>query len=171
MAGIGAKLRSALLTMPNAAAWRRLLLEAVWSLPLALLLCWAGGLVEPGLADDPGLLLRLAVVAIVAPALGEELLFRVLPFPPPGEQASLRHYILSVALFVAWHPPQALLFGPHWAAVVLNPFFLAAVAVVGTALARLYRATGSIWPSVALHWTTIMGWKAFFGAPSPWVGG
>ena len=122
------------------------------------------------MAEDPALLFRLALVALVAPAFGEELLFRVLLLPRPGEPASSRRMALSVALFVLWHPPQALIFGAHWGAVVLNPGFLAAVAAIGVALARLYVRTGSIWPCVLLHWTAVMAWKAFFGAPSPWVG-
>ena len=123
-----------------------------------------------GWTDDPALLLRLALVAVIAPALGEELLFRVALLPPPNRTAAWWRYAVPVMLFVAWHPPQALIFGPHWAEVVLNPWFLAAVAVMGTSLTRLYLATGSVWPSVALHWVAIVGWKGFFSAPSPWVG-
>jgi len=162
---------SAAFALPRPQAWRALAIEAAWSLPLAGLLCAAGGLMNFGLAEDPGQLARLALVAFVAPALGEEALFRVLLLPPPGEPASNRRVALSVALFVLWHPPQALLFGAHWGAVVLNPGFLAAVAVVGLALARLYRRTGSIWPCVMLHWLTVVGWKALLGGPSPWVSG
>jgi predicted Abi (CAAX) family protease len=108
-------------------------------------------------------------VAVVAPALGEELLFRAALLPAPGVRAPAWRSAVPVLLFVLWHPPQALLFGPHWEAVVLDPWFLAAVAVLGTALTRLYLATGSIWPPVLLHWATIVGWKAWFGAPSPWL--
>ena len=68
-----------------------------------------------------------------------------------------------------WHPAQALVFGPHWAAVVLDPWFLAAVAATSVALSRLYLLTGSIWPSVALHWLIVVAWKALLGGPSPWV--
>jgi predicted Abi (CAAX) family protease len=156
--------------LPEAGGWSRLLVEAAWVIPLAMLLCWAGGLLHFGLADDPGLLLRLALVAIIAPAFGEELLFRVLLLPAPGEPASAWRLGVAVLLFVLWHPPQVLIFGPAWAVVVLNPWFLTAVAVVGIAATRLYRATGSIWPSVLLHWAIVVGWKAFFGAPSPWTG-
>lgn len=159
------------LRLPGDDAWLCLAGEAAWSLPLAVLLCAAGGLVEPGWTEAPGQLVRLAAVAFVAPALGEELLFRAALLPPPGEPGFRRSLALSTALFVLWHPPQALLFGPHWGAVVLNPGFLAAVAVMGVALGRLYRRTGSVWPCVALHWLVVVGWKAFFGAPSPWIGG
>jgi len=158
------------LAFPPRRAWRHLLVEAAWALPLAALLCHAGGLLEPGWTDDPALLVRLALVALVAPALGEELIFRVLLLPAPGAPAPAWRVALSVGLFVLWHPPQALVFGPHWAAVVLNPGFLAAVAALGLALARLYRRTGSIWPCVLLHWTAVVGWKALLGGPSPWVG-
>jgi predicted Abi (CAAX) family protease len=159
------------LRLPPRSAWRHFALEATWSLPLALLLCALGGLADFGWTESPGLLLRLAAVALVAPAFGEELLFRVLVLPRPGARAEASRIALSAALFMLWHPPQAWLFGTHWAAVVLNPFFLAAVAVLGVALGRLYARTGSIWPCVLLHWTAVVGWKALFGAPSPWLGG
>ena len=170
MPGAVAKVWAALSTVPDERAWRRLLFEASWSLPAALLLVWLGGLAEFGWTDDPNLLIRLALVAIIAPALGEELLFRVALLPSPGELAPWWRVAVPILLFVLWHPPQALLFGPEWGEVVLNSWFLAAVAVMGTALTRLYRATRSIWPPVLLHWTAVVGWKAFFGAPSPWTG-
>lgn len=164
---VAGKLRRAL-APPEGRAWRRLLAEAAWALPLAALLCLAGGSADPGWPEDPARLARLALIALVAPALGEELLFRVLILPPPGAPWPTWRMVLSVGLFVLWHPPQAWLFGARWAGVVLDPGFLAAVAVIGAALVRLYRRTGSIWPCVALHWTAVVGWKALLGGPSPW---
>jgi predicted Abi (CAAX) family protease len=127
-----------------------------------------GGLAYFSWTEDLGALFRIAIIALVAPAVGEELLFRVLLLPPPGPLVPAWRIALSTGLFVLWHPPQALLFGPHWAAVVLNPGFLAAVAVLGIALCRLYTRTGSIWPCVLLHWAAVVAWKAFLGGPSPW---
>ena len=150
--------------------WWRLAIEAVWALPLAALLWAAGGLAHFGWTDDPALLVRLSLVALIAPAFGEELLFRVLLLPTP-ERVRVAHIAVSTALFTLWHPAQALLFGPHWAEVVLNPGFLGAVAVLGIALARLYARTGSIWPCVVLHWIAVVGWKALLGGPSPWIQG
>jgi uncharacterized protein len=161
----------AALALPRRRAWGVLAVEGAWSLPLAALLCALGGLADFGWTDEPALLLRLALVAILAPALGEELLFRVLLLPPPGCSVPARRLILSAALFMLWHPPQALLFGSHWGRVVLDPFFLAAVFVMGIALARLYARTGSVWPCVLLHWTAVVGWKALLGGPSPWIAG
>jgi predicted Abi (CAAX) family protease len=170
MRGSWRKVRFAL-NLPPRRAWRFLAFEAAWSLPLVAGLCAFGGLADFGWTDDPDLLLRLALVALVAPAFGEELLFRVLLLPPPGEPVPPGRLLLSAALFTLWHPPQALLFGPHWARVVLDPFFLAAVFVMGVALGRLYARSGSIWPCVILHWSAVVGWKALLGGPSPWIAG
>ena len=63
----------------------------------------------------------------------------------------------------------ALVFGPHWREVVLDPWFLASVAAFGVASARLYWNTGSLWPPVALHWMVVVAWKALLGGPSPWM--
>ena len=163
------KLRTAF-ALPPWRAWRWLALEAAWSLPIAGLFYSLGGLARFGWTDDPATLLRLSAIALIAPAFNEELLFRVLLLPPPGEPVPAGRVLASTGLFVLWHPPQALLFGPHWAAIVLNPGFLAAVAVLGVALCRLYARTGSIWPCVFLHWTAVVAWKAFLGGPSPWSG-
>jgi uncharacterized protein len=116
-------------------------------------------------------ILKLAVVAIFAPAIGEELLFRaaILPQPVTGTSLPLMPLILSVMLFVIWHPLQTLVFGPQWGATVLDPWFLAAVAAFGVASARLYWKTGSLWPSIGLHWFVVVGWKALLSGPSPWV--
>ena len=138
------------LPWPSRGAWRSLAIEGAWSLPLAALLCALGGVAHFGWTDDPGLLLRLALAALVVPAFGEELLFRVLLLPPPGRLVPSRMLVPRPSLTL-WHPPQAWLFGPSWAAVVLDPGFLAGAAVMGVALARLYARTGSIWPCVLLH--------------------
>ena len=142
-----------------------------WLLPVLVLLCSFGDLLhwQPRLDAE---ILKLAAVAIVAPALGEELLFRAALLPRPGERPlPLLPLTISIALFVLWHPLQAPIFGPHWGSVVLNQWFLAAVAAFGLASARIYWKTQSIWPSVLLHWLVVVGWKALLDGPSPWVSG
>jgi predicted Abi (CAAX) family protease len=167
--GIAARIVVALRTWPDRAGWARLGLEAAWLVPVLLALGFAGGLMSWAPRFDAEIA-RLAAVALVAPALGEELLFRaaVLPRPRPGP-LPWAATILSTLLFVLWHPPQAWLFGPHWGETVLDPWFLLCVAALGVASARLYWRTGSIWPSVLLHWTVVVAWKALLDGPSPWV--
>jgi hypothetical protein len=118
---IGARINSALRTIPDRSAWARMLFEAGWSLPLAMLLCFVGGLMSCGWTDDPTLLLRLVFVALIAPALGEELLFRVIMLPPPDQPSPWWRQAIPVLLFVAWHPPQVLVFGPHLGGGGLEP--------------------------------------------------
>src|SRR5688572_22919056 len=136
MEAFAGKVRSAVATMPDAKAWRRAAFEAAWLIPLLLVAGFAGGLMEWGWTEQPALLLRLALVAIVAPAIGEELLFRAALLPPPGRRAPLWRYVLPLLLFVAWHPAQALLLAPRWGEIVLDPWFLACVVLLGTALTR-----------------------------------
>jgi predicted Abi (CAAX) family protease len=145
-------------------------MEGAWLLPLLLLLGTAGGLMHWRPTFD-ATTLKLAIVAIVAPAFGEELLFRgaILPKPQASAPLPIMPLALSVLLFVLWHPLQIFVFGAHWAETMLNPWFLAAVAAFGVASARLYWKTGTLWPSIGLHWLVVVGWKALLSGPSPWI--
>jgi predicted Abi (CAAX) family protease len=164
------RLLRAVRTPPSRRHWGFFAAEASWLLPLLVALGWAADLIHWNPRFDAGLL-KLALLALVIPALGEELLFRAALLPSPDNRIPLPPWRLamSVGAFVIWHPLQAPIFGDHWQQVVLNPWFLAAVFFFGVASARLYWRTGSIWPSVALHWLVVVGWKALLGGPSPWV--
>lgn len=105
----------------------------------------------------------LAATLLAAPALGEELLFRALLIP--RDRPTFGWIVLSVLLFVAWHPFQVVTIGPPWSDLFLDPWFLALAAILGTALARIYAATRSLWPCVLVHWLVVFGWKAFLGGP------
>ncbi len=112
---------------------------------------------------DASTMLRLAATLLIVPALGEEILFRGLLIP--RRHAGVAVMALSVLLFVLWHPLQALTVGPPWAAAFLDPFFLTAGTIFGTALARIYSATGSLWLCIFAHWLVVFGWKTFLGGP------
>ncbi|WP_166040604.1 CPBP family glutamic-type intramembrane protease [Sphingosinicella sp. YJ22] len=154
---------AALRTWPDRAGWWRAAMELLWSLPLLLLIAWCAGLIAPATPPPAEEFALLALTLLVAPALGEELLFRATLIP--RERPSTVWVALSVLLFVAWHPLQAITIGPPWAPAFLDPWFLACVAVLGAALARIYTATRSIWPYVLTHWAVVFGWKAFLGGP------
>lgn len=153
----------ALRVRPDAAGWLATGRELTWAVPLLLVIGYVGNLVS--VSEPPGAktLLMLAATAFVVPALGEELLFRAAVIPRDRPRGGWM--VLSVVLFVLWHPLQVVTFGPPWASAFLDAWFLAAVAVLGTALARIYVATGSIWPCVAVHWIVVVSWKAFLGGP------
>ncbi len=149
--------------MPDRRGWWRVAAELLWAVPVLLLVAYAGDLVRIVQPPDSAALLRLGGTLLIAPALGEELLFRAALIP--RDHPRWPSLALSVALFVAWHPLQAVTFGPPWAGAFLDPWFLLAVAVLGVALARIYAATRSIWPCVLTHWVVVVTWKAFLGGP------
>ena len=163
---IGRRLRdlgTGLRRWPGLYGWRRTAFELAWVLPLMLVVAHLGGLVRYGELPEASTAAALAASLFVAPALGEELLFRGLIIPQSGDGG--RWIAISTLLFVLWHPLQAVTFGPPWAQAFLDPWFLAVVALLGLALGQIYAATGSLWPCIATHWLTVLGWKTLFGGP------
>ena len=148
---------------PPRSGWSRAGLELCWALPLMLLVAYAGGLVRLQGAPDLSTIVGLAATLVVAPAMGEELLFRGLLIPHDAPPA--RWIAVSTFLFVLWHPLQAVTIGPPWASAFLDPWFLAAVAILGVALGRIYAATRSLWPCVLAHWLVVFIWKVWLGGP------
>ena len=158
-----ADLAAALRHLPSAAGWGRAALELGWAVPLMLLVAHLGGLVRLQSPPDASTALGLAATLLVVPALGEELMFRGLLIP--RDSPAVKAMALSVLLFVLWHPLQARTIGPLWAGAFLDPWFLAAAAILGVALARIYAATRSLWPCVLAHWLVVLGWKMLLGGP------
>ena len=115
----------------------------------------------PGLTDNLPGFLALAAVAVVVPALGEELVFRgVLQ---PERLSGLWSYAgagLSLALFVLWHPMQVWTGWFTGQAVFLDPGFLILVAGLGLACTLSVHRSGSVWAAVAMHWVVVVVWKA-----------
>lgn len=118
----------------------------------------------PGVRNDPDGFLRLAAIAILIPALGEELVFRGL-LQPKALTTPTRIAVsaLSLGLFVLWHPFQVWIGSPTGQALFLQPGFLMLVAILGALCTRLTQRTNSLWPAVALHWMVVVSWKAGTG--------
>jgi predicted Abi (CAAX) family protease len=115
---------------------------------------------------QPGLALRLLTVLFV-PALGEEIPFRGLLTPGPGE--SRRPWLaiaVSTTLYTLWHVVEALTFLPAAAPVFLRPDFLLCCAVLGLGCAVTRLRTGSLWPAVLLHWALVVVWQTWLGGVS-----
>lgn len=161
------RLKQAVTTWPDARGWRdTVLLLAVWS-AAALLIGGTAGFLRWGWSDaPPGQLVSFAAVALVAPCLAEELLFRVLLVPHRQEGPNPLwwcHAALALALFVAWHPLNGWLLKVTARSVFFDPAFLALAALLGLVCTLAYRRTGSVWPPVAVHWLTLMVWKVGLG--------
>jgi len=155
------RLRRSLTTLPDARGWALCGLAAVIVGGLMAGIGFSTGLyaLTPTV---PGLPLRLLTVLFV-PALGEEIPFRGLLVPARDE--TRRPWIaiaVSTALYVAWHPLEALTFLPQ-GGMFLRPDFLACTAILGLGCAWMRWRTGSLWPAVILHGGFVVVWQTWLG--------
>lgn len=161
---IGRRLVAVLTTLPDAAGWRWCALVALACGALMAAIGFSTGLYR--LTDTaPGLPLRLLTVWIV-PALGEEIPFRALLLPGRDETRRPALWIAaSTALYVAWHPLEAMTFLPH-ATTFLRWDFLLCTAILGLSCALMRLRTGSLWPAVLLHGGFVIVWQTWLGGIS-----
>ncbi|PYQ81564.1 MAG: hypothetical protein DMG01_03670 [Acidobacteria bacterium] len=158
---------AAIVTIPNRQAWRRCALVyalfLVCSLPIGLL----SGLLHPGLAPlAPAAAILTTITLLAHPACTEELIFRVMMLPrridrlPRGSLCALA---IALIAFVAAHPLNARLFWPASLGLFANPYYLALAALLGLACSAAYLISGSIWPSILIHWISVVLWMLLLG--------
>ncbi len=155
------RLRRSLTTLPDAPGWALCGGIALIAGALMAAIGFSTGLYALT-ATAPGLPLRLLTVWFV-PALGEEIPFRGLLVP--GRDETRRPWAaiaISTALYVAWHPFEALTFLPQ-ASMFLRADFLACTAILGLACAILRWRIGSLWPAVLLHGGFVVVWQTWLG--------
>jgi predicted Abi (CAAX) family protease len=117
--------------------------------------------------DGPLPLALSALRVFVAPALLEEIVFRVALLPHPTEGIPGGQWILwatlSLVLFVLYH----LLLGrttykAAWP-TLSDRRFLTLTGWLGLLLSGVYWITGSLWPIVLIHWAVVMVWIYRYG--------
>jgi predicted Abi (CAAX) family protease len=101
------------------------------------------------------------------PALVEELLFRLLLIPHPIETAIFadifKWSIISLVAFVIYHPLNALTFYPAGKPTFWDWRFLTLAGLLGAVCSIAYYNTGSIWPSILIHWIVVVSWIKLLG--------
>ncbi|MEA5573220.1 type II CAAX prenyl endopeptidase Rce1 family protein [Calothrix sp. UHCC 0171] len=119
---------------------------------------WAGNWFEQYL-----LMLR----CLFLPAIVEELFFRVLLLPHPSEIINCWKWgmwgILSLFLFVVYHPLNAKTLFKAGFPTFFNRVFLGLAALLGIACTIAYAITGSLWVVVLIHWAVVVVWLIIFG--------
>jgi predicted Abi (CAAX) family protease len=101
---------------------------------------------------------------LLAPAFGEEVVFRGLLVPSRAESAKPAPQIaLATSAFIAWHLVEAKLILPTAATLFERPDFLACAGLVGLGCAVIRWRTGSVWPAVTLHWLMVTIWQTWLG--------
>jgi predicted Abi (CAAX) family protease len=165
---LATNVRGAAVTIPNRQAWQRCALVyalfLVCSLPIGLL----SGLLHPGLARLAPAAAALTIITRLGhPACTEELIFRVLMLPRRADRLSrgslYARVSIALIVFVAAHPLNARLFWPASLALFANPYYLGLAALLGLACSAAYLISGSIWPSILIHWISIVLWILLLG--------
>lgn len=113
-----------------------------------------------------GTVVRVTLASSIAPAILEELFFRVLLLPYSSEVPSKPYLLrsaLSLFLFIIYHPLNALTFFPQGRKVFGDRIFLVLAASLGIVCTVTYEQTGSIWLPVLIHWVTVAVWLSYFG--------
>jgi predicted Abi (CAAX) family protease len=131
--------------------------------PLAL----QSGLIGTTFTLTPAAILLLAPRVLIAPALFEETLFRVVLNPHPKEVSSggarWGSALASLGGYVLVHPLVGLVL-PSVRPVFGSPAFLAITFLLGATCLAAYLRTGSIWPPVVIHWLTVILWLSLGGS-------
>jgi predicted Abi (CAAX) family protease len=111
--------------------------------------------------------IRAGIYLFLMPALVEEIGFRLLLIPHPIETAiSSDIYlwsIVSLCLFILYHPFNALMFYKLGDPTFMDWRFLTLTGLLGGVCTIAYLATGSIWSPVLIHWIVVGSWLKFFG--------
>ena len=106
--------------------------------------------------------LKVIATSLVTPAIFEELLFRVILLPQPSGHMDFEslflYSIISLLLFVIYHPLNAITFFPNGRETFFNPVFLCSATLLGLMCTVAYLQTGSIWSPVIIHWFTVAIW-------------
>lgn len=162
---------SALLTIPTAKDW----IVATILLVIVVVSCLPLGLWYRFLEFKIPEFSFAEIISILAnrflfPCFAEELIFRVLLLPEKNSYTSITTQlfsgILSLIVYVASHPLNAVLFYKKALGTFTNPFFLFSTTILGIACTLAYVTSGSIWTPATIHWITVISWLLVLGGYS-----
>jgi len=159
---------AALTTIPDGRTWGACVLVYCLFLACALPIGVLSELLRPSLAHlRVAELAGTAVLVFFQPALVEEIIFRGMLLPREARAISRGRLGLiaggALALYIASHPLNALLFKPSLLHVLASPAYLAIVALLGLACTAAYWISRSLWPAVVMHWLTVLAWLWLLG--------
>ncbi|WP_036483327.1 type II CAAX prenyl endopeptidase Rce1 family protein [Myxosarcina sp. GI1] len=110
---------------------------------------------------------RVTFTALLAPAISEEILFRVLLLPHPEENHGVNYVLIwvliSLLTFVIYHPVNGFTLYTAGAKTFTNPIFLLLATGLGISCIYLYLDSGSLWTPVVFHWLIVVVWLLCLG--------
>lgn len=165
---IGKRLNAAFSTFPTAAHLLQLGLPLLGLAILILLIGFKSGFLEVDvLQKSRGEITKIVALSFIIPGLSEEIIFRVLFLPHPTENPLIETQLLwgaiSLAVFIIYHPFQALTWNHAGREVFTEPSFLILAALLGAMCTIAYLVVGSIWFPVLIHWLAVVVWLVLLG--------
>ena len=158
------RLSRAIITVPDLGD-RGVFMLAIAYAFLTLVLGIMFGFLDWNPCRSKRVIVRVVVTSLFAPAILEELAFRVLLLPYPSSQLSmsdLRWSMFSLLLFVIYHPLNALTFFPQGKQTFFEPLFLGLATILGITCTVVYYQSGSLWLPVLIHWLAVVLWLLCF---------
>ncbi|GFE70191.1 type II CAAX prenyl endopeptidase Rce1 family protein [Chroococcus sp. FPU101] len=154
-----------------------------WGLTILLLCAYAAIAIPIGLKSrflqwqpikqKPFQLIQTLFFLFLSPALWEEVVFRVMLLPYPDRLNSLTMtsglVIISLILFILYHPLNALVFYHAANPTFFNPVFLVLTALLGLTCTVVYLLTGSLWTIAIVHWVIVVVWLLFLNGHSKFI--
>ena len=140
------------------------LIYAAIALPVGLL---TGFLKIRVLEMNTSTMVILPLSLLVMPSFLEELFFRALMLPHKTRRLAAQKKVflslLSIFVFIAWHPINAITINLAAYPVFTNPVFLILATIMAVACTVTYLKSGSVWIPVVIHWITVLVWVFFLG--------
>ena len=164
---LGDRLQLAIFSIPTQADWQyTIILLAVYSF-ISLSIGFGTAFLNFGFSFSWQKSCKIIATSLIAPALLEELFFRALLLPHPIENVTIQteaiSIIISLFLFVIYHPLNALTFFPVGSKTFFAPIFLYLATLLGVICTLAYLTSGCIWMSVIIHWLTVIIWLLCLG--------
>ncbi|HEY9652117.1 MAG TPA: CPBP family glutamic-type intramembrane protease [Coleofasciculaceae cyanobacterium] len=150
------RLIEAISTLPNVQSWLYAAVLSLVYLIIALPIGFQHGFLRfEVLRVSWKTIIGVLAIAWVTPAFTEELFFRVLLLPRTTEQVSESELwfwgFVSLALFIVYHPLNALTLFPQGLETFFNWIFLLLAALLGILCSLTYFYSGSLWIPVLTY--------------------
>ena len=120
------------------------------------------GFLHWDLCKSREVVMRVVTTSLIAPAILEELVFRVILLPYPSSKIAPEFYftqsVISLCLFIIYHPLNGITFFPQGRKTFFNPVFLVLATALGIICTLSYWQTGSLWLPVLIHWLSVVLW-------------
>lgn len=159
-------LLTALQTIPTGEHW---LLGAILLIiygAIALIWGFRSDFLQFRLLQSPSKIGQIIVTSFFAPALIEEIVFRVLLLPQPTQnlkQLPVIAVTINLLIFVVYHPLNALTFFPRGRKIFFEETFLSLASLLGLICIVAYWLSSSLWLPVILHWIVVVTWLIGLG--------